>query len=303
MPSEDRPSPILQIRMRNDETLLANFKYLRYIPRMKFSGYDAPIRNDFRNHLMSVFQKRATARPLYSFRAFAKSLSTDPATLRKIINGKRALGEKSIRRFAQSLKMSEKELEPFLVTYRTRKKLRTLKVDPLARAYTILTPEEFSRVSRWYHYVILDLLNLPTFQPNAQWISETLNISQNDAEKALETFFEMGWITKWKDGGWKRQIGQTTTSSQPNPVVSKIRHHLITEIAEKCLSALEKFPKEHRHHSAMTIPINSHLLPEAIEKIRAFRIEMADFLSNTKEPDDVYQLMVGLFPATTLKSK
>jgi uncharacterized protein (TIGR02147 family) len=58
-------------------------------------------------------------------------------------------------------------------------------------------------------------------------------------------------------------------------------------------------PKELRELSGLTVAIPRRLLPEVKERIRAFRREMHDFLSQFEsEAEEVYQVNVQMFPLT-----
>ncbi len=267
---------------------------------MKPLSREALVTVDFRRHLLLIFQERATARPSYSFRAFAKFLQTDPATLRKIVMGKRPLGERLIRRFGVQLKMSEEELAPFLSAYRARKKLQTLHIDESLSSHRLLTADEFKKISRWYCYAILDLLDLPSFQSDPEWIAKVLRIPLAETRRALDVLFQMEWIKITSEGGWTKNVGPTTTDPV-DPGIAETRHRLMLEIANKCVDSLRHDPREIRSHSAMTVAIDRSLLPEAVEKIRAFRVDLMDFLSKGRATNEIYQIFVGLYPLSHIE--
>lgn len=59
---------------------------------------------------------------------------------------------------------------------------------------------------------------------------------------------------------------------------------------------LEKMPTEEREQSTISINVDEHRLPEAKEKIKAFRKELAQFLDSGATQGKTYQISVSLFP-------
>jgi uncharacterized protein (TIGR02147 family) len=67
------------------------------------------------------------------------------------------------------------------------------------------------------------------------------------------------------------------------------------------IHALEELPMEVRDHSAMTMAISRKRLPEAREKIKAFRRELCGFLEKGSDLDSVYQLGISLYPVAQVE--
>lgn len=59
---------------------------------------------------------------------------------------------------------------------------------------------------------------------------------------------------------------------------------------------LEKMPTEEREQSTISINVDENRLPEAKEKIKAFRRELAQFLDAGISEGKTYQISVSLFP-------
>lgn len=252
---------------------------------------------DFRRHLLNEFQTRATARPSYSFRAFAKFLGLDSSTLRKIVSGKRPLGERLIQKLGARLNMSKEELQHYVEAQRIRRRTTPLQAEEIKAQHQILTAHEFSRVSRICPYAILELMDVEGFQGHAEWIAQALGLPVTEVREAIAVLFELGWVESNAEGAWTKKVLRTTTNTL-DPEIALIRHRLISEISEKCNAALQSVPRARRSHSAMTFSLDHELLPEAIEKIRAFRMDMVALKDRSLNKDSVYQIFVGLYPLT-----
>lgn len=61
---------------------------------------------------------------------------------------------------------------------------------------------------------------------------------------------------------------------------------------------LERMPTEEREQSTISIKVDENRLPEAKEKIKAFRKELAQFLDAGAIEGKTYQISVSLFPVS-----
>ena len=62
---------------------------------------------------------------------------------------------------------------------------------------------------------------------------------------------------------------------------------------------LEKMPSEEREQSTITITVDEARLPEAKERIKNFRKELAQFLdAGVVQPGKTYQISVSMFPVS-----
>lgn len=258
------------------------------------------VANDFRQKLRSELELRVRRNPSYSVRAFARALDLDASALSKLLAGKRPLGKKLISRLGEKMGLSDKEIEKYIQAQQVRKKLNTLNVDKLTAQFKLLSAAEISSISHWYHYAILEVMDLKSFSSDLSWISKVLDIPLSTAELAIKQLAHVGLVERNENGQWFKTSLKTT--SDPSQEETKaIRERLMKEIFENSRNALDRITSSQRTHTAMTFAGDSSLLAEAAEKIRAFRAELADFLNrNSEKRDHVFQLTVALFPLTKM---
>lgn len=254
---------------------------------------DSLIGADFRSYLMQAYWIRSRRNHRYSFRAFAKDLEIDVSSLRKIINGKRRLGKKVMLKLGTNLGLNQSELEKFCLREAAKSQLSLAKQTV---AHRLLTVEEVTALYSWVPFAILELMELKKFVPSEHWIAESLQISLPEVVSAIEVLVQVGFLKKGNT--WEKCVGPTDVDPTDTRI-KQARHRLITEITQKCSEALHKFPREVRTHSANTVAINSSRLPEALAKIQAFRMELAEFLGEGTK-DQVYQILVGVYPLSSL---
>lgn len=262
--------------------------------------------SDFRLYLQDELLRRCRKNPAYSVRAFAKVLQSDFSTLSKILRGKRPLGPRTISRFGARLGLSPDQVQRFIEngkSKRARGAHSSAELQDRALAdYQQLTLDTFQIISDWYHYAILELMKLKSFEPNPKWIAKTLGIKQSQVQIAIERLQRVELLHIQPDGTWVDQSGGRSTTVG-NPFTATAFRNLQRQVLEGALEALEEIPMERRDQSSMTIAVHSERLAEAKEKIKAFRREMSDLLTFGPGPDEVYQLSVSLYPLTEIESQ
>lgn len=247
--------------------------------------------SDFRLFLQNELVRRCQKNPKYSLRAFAKSLQMDFSTLAKILNGKRSFGPRTILKISQRLGLEPQMIQSFL-----KEPSKSISAQ---NNFNQLTQDTFKIISDWYHYAILELARVDSFKHNITWIAKSLGISTYEARAAIERLERAGIIKLDDNGKWVDQTGGRNTTVGNNFTAAAFRN-LQKQVIEKALIALEETPFEKRDQSSMTMAIDSRKLPEAKEKIKKFRRELAQFLSRDEKRDQVYNLSVSLYPITNI---
>lgn len=238
----------------------------------------------FRLYLQGLFDERKKKNPSYSLRSFARQLDVHAACLSVILRGKRPLTQKLINRFIQNLALSTKELESCLQDKRnTFTQSQNLSLDT------------FAIVSQWYHDAILDLMKLDNFKSDISWIASVLEISPTQARNAIERLERCEFINTAKSN-WELLSPRTDlfVDEITSAGLKKLQQHILEISKEK----IENCPIEKRHHSSMTIAINTKDIKKAKNMIRKFREKLCSELEQNNELNDVYQFHTGFFPLT-----
>jgi uncharacterized protein (TIGR02147 family) len=224
----------------------------------------------------------------FSLRAYAKMLSLEPAFLSKILNGKRKVTANTLNKLAPKLGLNHNHILFFMD--------KNSKDNPYS--FSEVSLEQYSMISDWYHFAILELINLKNFSPKTEWISESLGISEEEVKQATSRLVQLGLLSISNPGRphekWKSLQGNNTTIG--NPFTAIAFRNLQIQILQQSLKALEIVPIEYRDHSSMTMSINQAMIPKAKEKIKTFRRDLCQFLEGNKNRDSIYQLSISLFP-------
>ena len=234
--------------------------------------------------LENEFETRCRRNPKYSMRAFAKSLSVDSSYLSKVLNMKRVLTKKALYSFAEKLNFP-KELD-FIKDSNSTNQVQS--------NFNELTLEQFKVIADWYHFAILEIIHLDNFLPEVKWISNSLNISYGETYAAVNRMKRLGLLSIDQNGKWVAKPN-TTIKNKFSALALKTMQK---QILEKAIEAMETTNLTDRDQSTITLCVDKTRLPEAKEKIKAFRRDLMQFLENGKNKDEVYQMSFSLFPVT-----
>lgn len=252
---------------------------------------------NFRRRLLDELEVRQSKNKRFSLRAFAFFLGIDASTLKKILDGKRPLGPRTIRKLGKKIGLTIPEIEAYVTTHKRRRKIGfSLEDDRRQMAYRVLKPEEARLIANPLSYAVLELLKVREFDLSPNSIAGSLKISNQEAENLLEALKEHQWIKQTPQGDWISAVGNTTVDPLDEKTKAA-RLELMDAIINRSRQAFHEIPKELRAHSANTFAIDTSRLPEVIAKIKALSRELEQFaISESKDPNAIYQVQIGLFP-------
>ena len=269
--------------------------------------------SDYRQYLSDYYTQKKTTNSNYSHRLFASQAGlSSPSHLLMIIKGERNLSMKTIPKFSDGLKLSQKEKRFFelLVLYSQTEDLQ-MKAKYFGEIISIkanlaglhkLEKEKFEFLSKWYAVAIYVLIDLKNFKPDPNWISKRLGnkVTISQVKETLENLLNLKMIEVDSIRGLKQSSGAVTVADDTKSIAVFEYHSSMIKLAA---DALRKNTNSEREMNGATISIPKDKLPELKEKIRAFRKEINQLASSYENPDEVYQLNVQLFPLTAQEEK
>jgi uncharacterized protein (TIGR02147 family) len=239
--------------------------------------------------LRREFIRRKERNPNYSLRSFARLLKVSPGALSQWLASKRPITIKQATKISSRLGFDPAETNAFLQQLTVRK-------PGFDETSFQVSEDVFSIVADWYHFAILSLMETTDFVESPRWIASRLGISVVEVQQALERLERMR-LTRRENGILRpSHANLTTTHDIPSAAVRKSHRQNL----EHAQMALEEVAVELRDISLITMAIDSSKLPEAKERIRAFRRSMSEFLESGKR-DQVYTLSIQLIPKTTYR--
>ncbi|KYG68816.1 hypothetical protein AZI87_06195 [Bdellovibrio bacteriovorus] len=238
--------------------------------------------------LLNEYQRRRSSSPELTNAQFARILGIPSSRLSDYINGRRIMTQAVGRQVIKGLGMADTDFEHLknLIEF-DKRKVKTLLPEGQ------LKEDEFGVICDWYHFAILALVPVKTFQPNANWIADRLNIPLEVASAAIDRLCRLGLLIV-EDGKFtvtKKQL--ETTHNIPSESLRRSHKQSITQV----LDNMDRIPLDLRDVTSITFPMNRKKIPEAKRLIRNFRRKMATLMTQGPKTD-VYNLNVQLFPVT-----
>jgi len=247
----------------------------------------------FRLFLQDELIRRCKQNSAYSLRAFARDLQTDHSALSKLLNGKRTIGKRTIKKLIKKLELGHNEISRIVNTNDT-----TI----LENNYEQLAIDSFAIISDWHHYAILELIGVDNFISDINWIAKSLGIRSVEAKIAIDRLIRVGLVEVSDDGEYIDVSGGKSTNISNDMTHGALRK-MQKQLLEKSIECLEKIPYEKRNNTSMTMGIDTRKLPEAFEEIKKFRRKMGKFLGDVNHKDQVYNLSIALYPLSNITNK
>lgn len=263
---------------------------------MKYSSY--------KDILHEELVKRKKNNPAYSVRAFARDLEILSPRLNNILNDKQGLSVEAAKKISSKLNLTDKKKKWFYLSVgslhsRSEKekdqfKKRIFELKEEAKVYSEINLDFFSVISEWYHFGILELINLTHFKNDIQWIASTLDITPDQVMTAIQRMKKLDLI-KEEHGQLKSNFKFLATPSEIPSEALKKQH---TEIMQKALVALKTQSVETREFSVNKMTINKSQLPHLKERLKDLRREFVFQAEKDSYKDAVYCLSMQFFSLT-----
>lgn len=249
-----------------------------------------------KQRIQEELKKRKVNNSSYSLRALARDLNINHSLLSRIIASKIQMTPKIFDRVAGPLKLTKEEIEQFQKEIKQRKKTQS-KERIITSNFRQLKIEEFKIIQDGYNFAILELVNLEGFEPTGEWISNKLNINEQEAQMAIERLLTLNLIEKNSKGKYCKVSSYVSVMTPEYTALAMKKRQV--DVLKKAIHSLENLPIEKRDNSSITLSIDSDMLPEIKEKIKKMRRSLANNITQkSKKRDHVYELVIALFPWT-----
>jgi uncharacterized protein (TIGR02147 family) len=259
---------------------------------------------DYRVYLRDrvAFERERT--PVFSNRYIVQKAGfKSPTALKHVIDGKRNLSLESANKFAGALKIEGIQRHYFLTlvlfsqasTLEEREKYLN-ELTELKRSETPSRIEEaqYEILSKWYHLVIREIVDLPDFKNSSKWISRVLvpQISSREAADSIQLLKLLGLIEK-NDGKF-HPVEKTLTTDERVRSVKALEYH--RQMIQNASESMVRFRSEEREISGTTLRMNSEDVQNVKKLLKEFRKKLMNIAANSIDSDQIYQLNFQFFP-------
>jgi len=265
----------------------------------------------YREYLQAVYFALKKGMERYSYLAFAEDLGFSRTNvIHLVISGKRPLTVKGAQRAAEALGLKglERRYLETLVRYNNSRqstereelfqellamKNRTLK--------SALDKAQLEFFSEWYHPVIREMMLMPSFKADPEWIAATVfpRIRPEQARKSLELLEHLGLARL--DNATHRYVAVSSQVSTGDEVMSMAvaRYHQRTiDLGKETITLVNE---HERDISAITVCVSAEMAERMKREVQEFRKRLLAMAEEARAVDRVYQLNLQLFPVTRRK--
>jgi uncharacterized protein (TIGR02147 family) len=265
---------------------------------------------DYRLLLKDLYEDRKKLQPFFSYRYIGQKVGFSSAGfLTNILQGKRNISPDLVFKFAELYKFNRKETEYFelLVQYdqakqHSQKRYYYEKMLAVAKSKArVLSADQYEYFDKWYYVAIRELLNFYPFRGDYRELGRRVrpNLTPSEAKKAVDLLLRLNLIRKREDGVYVL-TDQTITTAAAAPLVAVHNFQMATMDLAK--EAIDRFPRERRSISTLTLSVSKDAFDRINEKLAGFRQEVLELVKNDQNvPDRVYQFNFQIFPMTDLQ--
>jgi uncharacterized protein (TIGR02147 family) len=265
--------------------------------------------DNYREYLKDVFAFRKSQRKGLSIRNFARLAGFQSHSfVIFVLQGTKDLSQEGIGKFSKALKHTKDEAYFFknLVLQNQAKssseKARFTQEILRSRSYRKIYPLKESQMlyfSSWYYIVVREMVNLPNFKDDPEWIAKNTepSITPKEAKEALEQLLKLGLLERNKNG---KIIQANPIVASPDEVMAPFMANLHREFMKRASESIDLVPRENRDLSFLTFRVSEQTAKKFKEKIQNFRRELAEEASLDPHPEAIFQLNLQLFPVTPL---
>ena len=266
---------------------------------------------NYREFLQDCYNYLKEKDKKYSYRFIAMKVgSSSPSWLSDIIKGRINLTENYLNILSNFLNLTDKEALFFKLlvnfdqasSHALKKKYmdeilssKKLKVD-------ILTKNKFDYFRKWYIPVIREFLFLLPFKgDDFKTVAKSLKpkITLKEAKEAISVLKSLDLVSETTNG----LIKPTKNNIKKDASVASAyipSYHI--ENMRLAGESIDRFKKEERDISSVTIHLSDEMFAKAKDEIRKVREKLLIFSNASKNNAKVYQCNIQLFP-TTIKGE
>jgi len=258
----------------------------------------------FREILKSKLVERMERNPKYSLRAFARDLKLHPARLSDVLNGKKGLSREAAEAISAFLDLSKEEqiyfcdlVESDCSRSAALRRMARLRLDEHEKAFKekkSLTLDAFRLISDWYHLTITQLMKLPAYRDDPQWIASQLDLPVLVVQDALERLERLELIRRVNGRYVACDDTVLSTDGVPSEAIKKYHEQML----KKATAALYLQDVKDRDFWNFTMPVASKDLPEIRKKIRTFVEKISEEYSVKPDCDRIVNYSSVLFNLT-----
>lgn len=264
---------------------------------------------DYRDLLKDAYEERKAALPLFSYRMMAEHLGLDGSYLFRILQKDLHLPGRCQPRAIEYLGLTGRAAEYFLMLLAySRERSNKAKQEILEKAMALrdverrrLEEQELAFFRDWWVVAVRCLVEVADGRTHARDLAARLAppVSETEVQSALDLLQELGLVRKAASGRLiLSEAHLTAGGEEKTQAVRHFQRQMLTLAAE----SLERFPREVRDVSTLTLAVDEPAFKDIREMLRESRRQIQKRVEEARTPDRVMQLSMAFFPLAPARS-
>lgn len=261
--------------------------------------------HDYRAFLKDWLAYKRNSGPRFSYRAVSKRAKLSSGYLTLVLKGQRRISEEALEQLMPHLGLVEGQVS-YLRNLRNMAEANDLehKTNALQklrryRVYQELNPKEyetFHYFSHWHLIVIREMVTMPEFRLDPEWIRQRLRrkVSLQVIRQALQWLRDHQFIVVASDGKASFPESQQITCSDTVFRIALSEYH--RQMLGMSVDAIEEVPREQRNVLGYTIGMNQETFLKVKELMDRTMKEVWDLARAGAGRDSVYHVGFVAFP-------
>ena len=264
---------------------------------------------DYREFLKDYYNSKKEANPTFSLRVFSDKIGFKAKDfISRVMSGSKNLSNQSIPKVAAGLRLGKHETEFFVGLVKFNQAETTedrntafeemqaaLKVARFAEKQHVLGHAQYMVYSHWRHLTVRSLIGMFGFNGDYEALAKQVrpHITAEEAKKSVQLLEECELIKKDKSGKYVLTENSITTGDRTSKLALRGYHQHCLKLAA---DSIDRDPPGSRHISGLTLGISQEGYERIVERINAFRKEIALIAEEDQNSDKVFQLEFAMFP-------
>jgi len=264
---------------------------------------------DYRAFIKDFYNSKKAANPAYSLRIFSDKIGFKAKDfISRVMNGSKNLSGQSILKVAKGLRLGKHETEFFasLVKFNQAESTEernaafdemqaTLKIVRFTEKQHLLGHCQYMVYSHWRHLTVRSLIGLFGFKGDYETLARQVHphITVEEAKQSVKLLEDCNLIKKEKGGNYILTESAITTGDKTSRVALRGFHQHCLKLGA---DSIDRDPPHERNISGLTLGVSKEGYERIVERINAFRKEIALLAEEDKKADKVYQMQLVLFP-------
>lgn len=263
---------------------------------------------DYRQFLRDYYDQKKKANHAFSLRTFSDKIGFKAKDfISRVMQGTKNLSEEGATKVASALKLGKRESEFFLTLVKFNQGETTeernkhfaslqeiLKVVRFTETQHLMAHYQYKIYSDWQHLVVRSLIGMYGFHGDYKELGNRVHpkISADEAQKSVELLEASALIRKKDDGSYELIQNAITTGDSTSRVALRGFHQKSLKMAA---DSIDRDSPQERNISGLTLGISKETYEKIVERINAFRKEIAFLANEDSKADSTYQMEICLF--------